>query len=160
MATDEFTNYYTDLLDGSYDCVDRFVLNANFGLCYSPGGFRSWWRRSMVKRRSPFRTMSPSLKNIPVSVPPTCARSSSCETAANWPRKPSRVSMSCTSDRSLSLGGVARVPLVCASSLHLCRFEADRSAYVALKQGPSPKLYANYTETSLLGFAPPVFCRP
>ena len=36
MATDEFTNYYTDLLDGSYDCVDRFVLNANFGLCYSP----------------------------------------------------------------------------------------------------------------------------
>src|SRR6266481_3818032 len=51
----------------------------------------------MVKRRSPFRTMSPSLKNIPVSVPPTCARSSTCETAANWPRKPSRVSMSCTS---------------------------------------------------------------
>ena len=45
MATDDFTNYYTDLLDGSYDCVDRFVLNANFGLCYSPGGFRSWWRR-------------------------------------------------------------------------------------------------------------------
>jgi hypothetical protein len=30
--------------DGSYDCVDRIVLNANFGLCYSPGGFRSWWR--------------------------------------------------------------------------------------------------------------------
>jgi hypothetical protein len=45
MATDEFTNYYTNLLDGSYDCVDRMVLNANFGLCYSPGGFRSWWRR-------------------------------------------------------------------------------------------------------------------
>ena len=45
MATDEFTNYYTDLLDGSYDCVDRFVLNANFVLCYSPGGFRFWWRR-------------------------------------------------------------------------------------------------------------------
>ena len=45
MATDDFTTYYTDLLDGSYDCVDRMVLNANFGLCYSPGGFRSWWRR-------------------------------------------------------------------------------------------------------------------
>jgi hypothetical protein len=29
MATDEFTNYYTDLLDGSYDCVDRFVSNAS-----------------------------------------------------------------------------------------------------------------------------------
>src|SRR5260370_11807338 len=41
--------------------------------------------------------MSPSLKNIPVSVPPTCARSSTCETAENSPRKPSRVSRSCTS---------------------------------------------------------------
>src|SRR5215813_120925 len=51
----------------------------------------------MVKRGSPFRTMSPSLKNIPVRVPPTCARSSTCETAENWPRKPNRVSMSCAS---------------------------------------------------------------
>src|SRR5260370_9409627 len=51
----------------------------------------------IVKRRSPFRTMSPSLKNIPVSVPPTCARSSTCETAANWPRKPNRVAASCAS---------------------------------------------------------------
>src|SRR6266436_6011570 len=51
----------------------------------------------MAKRRSPFRTMSPSLKNIPVSVPPTCARSSTCETAENWPRKPSRVSRFCKS---------------------------------------------------------------
>jgi hypothetical protein len=31
MATDEFTNSYTNLLDSSYDCVDRFVLNADFG---------------------------------------------------------------------------------------------------------------------------------
>src|SRR5260370_20339739 len=38
-----------------------------------------------------------SLKKIPVSVPPTWARSSTCETAANWPRKPNRVSMSCAS---------------------------------------------------------------
>jgi len=45
LATDEFTNYYTDLLNGSYDCVDRMVLNANFALCYSTGGFRTWWRR-------------------------------------------------------------------------------------------------------------------
>lgn len=44
MVTDELSDYYSDLLDGSYDCVDRIVLNANFGLCYSPGGFRSWWR--------------------------------------------------------------------------------------------------------------------
>jgi hypothetical protein len=45
MATDQLSDYYSDLLDGSYDCVDRIVLNGNFGLCYSPGGFRSWWRR-------------------------------------------------------------------------------------------------------------------
>src|SRR6266403_6217461 len=44
-AADALTTYYAALLDGSYDCVDRIVLNANFGLCYSPGGFRSWWRR-------------------------------------------------------------------------------------------------------------------
>jgi hypothetical protein len=43
-ASDALTNYYAVLLDGSYDCVDRIVLNGNFGLCYSPGGFRSWWR--------------------------------------------------------------------------------------------------------------------
>lgn len=45
MATDELSSYYKDLLDGSYDCVDRIVLNGNFGLCYSAGGFRCWWRR-------------------------------------------------------------------------------------------------------------------
>ena len=44
MAIDELSKYYSDLLNGSYDCVDRIVLNANFVLCYSPGGFRSWWR--------------------------------------------------------------------------------------------------------------------
>jgi len=37
-AADALTTYYAALLDGSYDCVDRIVLNANFGLCYSPGG--------------------------------------------------------------------------------------------------------------------------
>jgi len=45
MITDELSNYYGDFLDGSYNCVDRIVLNAHFGLCYSAGGFRSWWRR-------------------------------------------------------------------------------------------------------------------
>jgi hypothetical protein len=39
MATDELSDYYSDLLNGSYDCVDRIVLNANFGLCYSAGAF-------------------------------------------------------------------------------------------------------------------------
>ena len=41
---DEFSEYYADFLDGTYDCVDRFVLNAYFGLAQSPGGFRTWWR--------------------------------------------------------------------------------------------------------------------
>jgi hypothetical protein len=33
-----------DFLDGSYDCVDRIVLNAYNPWCASPGGFREFWR--------------------------------------------------------------------------------------------------------------------
>jgi hypothetical protein len=44
---DELSQRYGDLLEGSYDCVDRIVLNAYFRLCYSAGGFREWWRRLM-----------------------------------------------------------------------------------------------------------------
>ena len=43
--TDEPSAAYGDLLDGTYDCVDRIVLNAYDPLCYSVGGFRTWWRR-------------------------------------------------------------------------------------------------------------------
>ena len=42
---DELSELYHEFLTGSYDCVDRIILNGNFRLCYSPGGFRSWWRR-------------------------------------------------------------------------------------------------------------------
>ena len=42
---DELTERYGDLLAGSYDCVDRIVLNAYFSLGHNPGGFRVWWRR-------------------------------------------------------------------------------------------------------------------
>ena len=45
MCGDEFSQRYSDLLTGSYDCVDRIVLNAFFPLGYNPGGFRVWWRR-------------------------------------------------------------------------------------------------------------------
>ena len=45
MCGDEFSLRYSDLLTGSYDCVDRIVLNAFFPLGHSPGGFRVWWRR-------------------------------------------------------------------------------------------------------------------
>jgi hypothetical protein len=42
---DEFSTYYADFLDGTYDCVDRIVLNAYFRLGQTPGGFRTWWRQ-------------------------------------------------------------------------------------------------------------------
>ena len=42
---DELSERYGDLLTGSYDCVDRIVLNAYFALGHNPGGFRVWWRR-------------------------------------------------------------------------------------------------------------------
>src|SRR5258708_19572734 len=42
---DDFCARYGDLLTGSYDCVDRIVLNAFFPLGHNPGGFRVWWRR-------------------------------------------------------------------------------------------------------------------
>src|SRR6476619_5534469 len=45
MSIDEFSLRYSDLVTGSYDCVDRIVLNAFFPLGYNPGGFRVWWRR-------------------------------------------------------------------------------------------------------------------
>jgi hypothetical protein len=44
-VADDFTERYGDLLTGSYDCVDRIVLNAYFPLGHNPGGFRCWWRR-------------------------------------------------------------------------------------------------------------------
>jgi hypothetical protein len=43
-APDEFSRYYADLLEGTYDCVDRMVLNAYFGPGQTGGGLRSWWR--------------------------------------------------------------------------------------------------------------------
>jgi hypothetical protein len=42
---DSFSQRYGDLLTGSYDCLDRIVLNAYFPLGHNPGGFRVWWRR-------------------------------------------------------------------------------------------------------------------
>ena len=42
--TDRLSTLYRDLLSGSYDCVDRIVLNAYFRMGHDPGGFRVWWR--------------------------------------------------------------------------------------------------------------------
>lgn len=44
MNTDAFSMYYATLMDGTYDGVDRIVLNAYFRLGQSPAGFRTWWR--------------------------------------------------------------------------------------------------------------------
>src|ERR1700736_3331537 len=43
--TDGLSTLYQDLLGGSYDCVDRIVLNAYFRMGHDPGGFRLWWRQ-------------------------------------------------------------------------------------------------------------------
>jgi hypothetical protein len=42
--TDGLSTLYQDLLGGSYDCVDRIVLNTYFRMGHDPGGFRVWWR--------------------------------------------------------------------------------------------------------------------
>jgi hypothetical protein len=44
---DEYSDYYTDLLENTYDCVDRIVLNAYFRMGQAAGGFRTWWRQLM-----------------------------------------------------------------------------------------------------------------
>jgi hypothetical protein len=42
---DQLSELYQDLLTGSYDCVDRIVLNAYFRQGHNPGGFRVWWEK-------------------------------------------------------------------------------------------------------------------
>ena len=42
---DDLSERCADLLQGSYDCVDRIVVNAFYSLGHSAGGFREWWRR-------------------------------------------------------------------------------------------------------------------
>jgi hypothetical protein len=44
-APDDLSQYYAELLDGIYDCVDRIVLNAFFPMGQTGGGMRSWWRQ-------------------------------------------------------------------------------------------------------------------
>lgn len=45
VEVDQFSEYYAEFLDGTYDCADRIVLNAYFRLGQSAGGFRHWWRQ-------------------------------------------------------------------------------------------------------------------
>src|SRR5437660_12863323 len=41
---DQLSAQYADLLNGTYDCVDRIILNAYFPRGVDDGGFRCWWR--------------------------------------------------------------------------------------------------------------------
>jgi hypothetical protein len=43
--SDELSSYYAELLEGSYDWVDRVVLNAYFPMGQTGGGLRTWWRQ-------------------------------------------------------------------------------------------------------------------
>src|SRR5882724_2577562 len=95
--------------------------------------------------------MSPSLKNIPVSVPPTCARSSTCETAANWPRKPSRVSISCSSGLLTTTCGSAAGGA--AAALPLARGEY-------LSHAPTNTIPASPAATHSLADVRPLIRRP
>ena len=47
MMPDTFSEHYMEQLDGTYDCVDRIVLNAYFIMGQTGGGFRTWWRQLM-----------------------------------------------------------------------------------------------------------------
>ena len=44
ILMDVLTEQYPELIDGSYDCVDRIVWNAYFPAGQYPAGFRTWWR--------------------------------------------------------------------------------------------------------------------
>jgi hypothetical protein len=49
-APDDFSNYISELLEGSYDCVDRIALRAYFRLGQTSGGFLTWWNRLFPDR--------------------------------------------------------------------------------------------------------------
>src|SRR5215470_4716634 len=45
LLPDDFSSYLAQLLQGSYDCVDRIALRAYFRLAQTSGGFLTWWNR-------------------------------------------------------------------------------------------------------------------
>jgi hypothetical protein len=47
---DDFSSYIAELLQGSYDCVDRIALRAYFRLGQTSGGFLTWWSRLFPDR--------------------------------------------------------------------------------------------------------------
>ena len=43
--TDDLTRHYSNILDGTYDCIDRIVLNAHCPMLLTGGGIRYWFRK-------------------------------------------------------------------------------------------------------------------
>jgi len=41
---DKITEHYQEVIEGTYDCIDRLVLNAYYPQLLIPGGFRNWYR--------------------------------------------------------------------------------------------------------------------
>ena len=44
-APDPFAAYHADLIEASYDCVDRLVVNCYYQMGQAGGGFRTFWRQ-------------------------------------------------------------------------------------------------------------------
>ena len=42
--SDDLSSYLAELLEGSYDCMDRITINAFYPMGQTGGGIRSWWR--------------------------------------------------------------------------------------------------------------------
>jgi hypothetical protein len=45
LLPDDFSSYIAQLLQGSYDCVDRIALRAYFRPGHTSGGFLIWWSK-------------------------------------------------------------------------------------------------------------------
>ena len=44
---DELSQYYSKIIDATYECADRIVINGYYRPGYSGGGFRKW--RTLLK---------------------------------------------------------------------------------------------------------------
>lgn len=42
---DKLCSHYKEIIEGSYDCVDRLVLNGYYPMGHTPGGMRIWYRK-------------------------------------------------------------------------------------------------------------------
>jgi hypothetical protein len=51
--TDELSSYYAELLEGTYDCVDRVVFNAYFPMGQTGGGAPHVVAATPRQRREP-----------------------------------------------------------------------------------------------------------